>query len=82
MIKGMFAGLCAALMVGCASTNFGDSALGSIVNTALDACKTVPLEEIEACFKDQLENRPDGSGITLEDLLEAAEAARADEATE
>ena len=82
MIEKCIVVLSAFVFIGCASFSLGEGLLSGSINGVLDECKTVPIEEVEECFKTALANRPDGSGITLEDLMEAVEAARAEEAVE
>ncbi len=83
MIKRFVAVLMVGMLVGCASVNLDTllTPFRSIVENALAACGDVPLDEVKACLKAELAASGD-TEVTLNDLVEAAEAARADEATE
>ncbi len=83
MIKGLIASLMVVLLVGCASVNLDTllTPFRSVVENILAACGDVPLDEVKACLKTELAATGD-TEVTLNDLVEAAEAARAVEATE
>ena len=66
--------------IGCASLGLGTilNPFASVVDSILDACGDVPLDELKACLKTELVASGD-TEITLDELVEAAEAARAEE---
>jgi len=66
MLKECIVTLGAFALIGCG----GELLSNPIVEQALAACEDVPVEEAVDCFKDNLANRPDSSGVTVGDLLE------------
>ncbi len=83
MIKGFVAALMVVPFVGCASLDLGTilNPFMSVVEIILEACGDVPLDELKECLRTELVASGD-TDITLDELSEAAEAARAEEAAE
>lgn len=79
MIKGLIAALMVGMLVGCASVNMDTllSPFRTVVENILAACGDVPLDEVKACLKTELAATGD-TEVTLDDLVEAVEAARAE----
>ena len=80
MIKGLFATLMLVPFIGCASLDLGTvlNPFLSVVEQILAECGDVPLDELKACFKTELLARGE-TEVTLNDLIEAAEAAQAED---